>query len=42
MLGSRLKGHPVDACLIEQAAIGEERYLSVMVDPATYELRVIW
>ena len=42
ILGSRLKGHPVDACLIEQAATGEERYLSVMVDAASYGLRVIW
>ncbi|MGE0224606.1 MAG: ATP-grasp domain-containing protein [Acetobacteraceae bacterium] len=42
MLGSRLKGHPVDACLIEQTASGQERYLSVMADPASYGLRVIW
>ena len=42
ILGSRLKGHQVDACLVEQAATGEERYLSVMVDAASYGLRVIW
>jgi succinyl-CoA synthetase beta subunit len=42
MLGSRLKGHQVDACLIEQAATGHERYLSVMVDAAGYGFRVIW
>jgi succinyl-CoA synthetase beta subunit len=42
MLGTRLKGHAVDACLIEQAATGEECYLAVMVDPASYGLRVIW
>ena len=42
MLGSRLKGHRVDACLIEQAASGEERYLAVMVDAASYGLRVIY
>ena len=36
MLGSRLKGHQVDACLVEQAAEGEERYLAVMVDAASY------
>ena len=42
MLGSRLKGHQVDACLIEQAATGEERYLSIMVDAASYGLRVIY
>src|SRR3954452_17437715 len=41
MLGSRLKGHGVDACLIEQVAQGEERYLAVMVDPVSYGLRVI-
>ncbi len=42
MLGSRLKGHQVDACLIEQAAMGEERYLAVMVDAASYGLRLIY
>jgi succinyl-CoA synthetase beta subunit len=42
MLGSRLKGHQVDACLIEQAATGQERYLAVMVDAASYGLRVIY
>ena len=42
MLGSRLKGHQVDACLIEQVATGEERYLAVTVDAASYGLRVIY
>jgi len=42
MLGSRMKGHRVDACLIEQTAAGEERYLAVMVDAASYGLRVIY
>ncbi len=42
MLGTRLKGHRVDACLIEQAAVGEERYLAVMLDAASYGLRVIY
>jgi succinyl-CoA synthetase beta subunit len=42
MLGSRIKGHQVDACLIEAAAIGKERYLAVMVDAASYGLRVIY
>ena len=42
MLGTRLKGHQVDACLIEQAAVGEERYLAIMVDAASYGLRVIY
>jgi succinyl-CoA synthetase beta subunit len=42
MLGMRLKGHQVDACLVEQAVDGEERYLAVMVDAASYGLRVIY
>ena len=42
MLGSRLKGHAIDACLIEESAVGEERYLAIMVDAASYGLRVIY
>lgn len=42
MLGHRLKGHQIDTCLVEQAATGEERYLAVMVDAASYGLRVIY
>lgn len=42
LLGRRLKGHRVDACLIEAAATGEERYLSVMVDAASHGLRVLF
>jgi succinyl-CoA synthetase beta subunit len=42
MLGSRLKGHRIDACLLEAAAIGQERYLAIMVDPVSYGLRVIY
>jgi succinyl-CoA synthetase beta subunit len=42
MLGSRLKGHEVDACLVEQVAAGQERYLAIMVDAASYGLRVIY
>lgn len=42
LLGSRLKGHQVDSCLVETAARGEERYLAVMVDPASYGWRVIY
>ena len=42
MLGQRLKGHQVEACLIEQTATGQERYLAVMVDAASYGLRVIY
>ena len=39
---TRLKGHQVDACLVEQAVAGEERYLAVMVDAASYGVRVIY
>jgi succinyl-CoA synthetase beta subunit len=42
LLGNRLKGHRVDACLVEQAVSGEERYLAVMVDAASYGFRVIY
>src|ERR1700684_4587605 len=28
MLGGRLKGHAVDACLVEAVAVGHERYIS--------------
>ena len=42
LLGSRVKGHVVEACLVEQAAAGEERYLAVMVDAASYGLRAIY
>jgi succinyl-CoA synthetase beta subunit len=42
MLGGRLKGYQVDTCLIEQAVVGEERYLAIMVDAAGYGLRVIY
>jgi succinyl-CoA synthetase beta subunit len=42
LVGTRLKGHAVESCLVEQAAAGAERYLAVMVDAASYGLRVIW
>jgi succinyl-CoA synthetase beta subunit len=42
MLGGRLKGHAVEACLIEQVAGGAERYLALMVDPGTFGVRVIY
>jgi len=42
VLGSRVKGHRVDLCLIEQAVSGEEHYLAVMVDAASYGLRVLY
>src|ERR1700756_5074896 len=40
MLGARIKGHHVEACLIEQIVAGAEHYLAVMVDAASYGLRV--
>ncbi len=42
LIGSRLKGHQVDSCLVEQAVEGDERYLAVMVDAASYGVRVIY
>ncbi len=42
MLGGRLKGHAVEACLVEQVADGAERYLALMVDPPGYGVRVIY
>jgi succinyl-CoA synthetase beta subunit len=42
MLGGRLKGHAVEACLVEATVSGAERYLSVMVDAASYGLRVMY
>jgi succinyl-CoA synthetase beta subunit len=32
----------VEACLVEQVALGQERYLAVLVDPASYGLQVIY
>lgn len=42
MLGTRLKGHAVDAVLVEQTATGTEKYLSLSIDPASYGIRVIY
>jgi succinyl-CoA synthetase beta subunit len=42
MLGRRLKGHTVESCLIETTATGQERYIAIMVDAASYGLRVIY
>jgi len=42
MLGSRLKGHAVEICLVEQSTAGAERYLALMVDPPSYGVRVIY
>jgi len=41
LVGSRIKGHEVQACLIEAAVSGaDEYYLSIIVDPAKYGVRV--
>src|SRR3978361_1145936 len=42
MLGTRLKGHTVDAVLVEQGFSGAECYLALMLDPASYGVRVIY
>ena len=42
LLGTRMKGHVVESCLIETAASGTERYLSIMVDAPSYGLRVMY
>ena len=41
LVGSRIKGHEVRSCLIEAAVTGaDEYYLSLIVDPAQYGVRV--
>jgi len=42
LLSARLKGHAIEACLIEQVVEGQERYLAIMVDAVGYGLRVIY
>ena len=43
LLGARVKGHSVTACLVEQAVSGAaEHYLSLMVDPAGLGVRLAW
>jgi succinyl-CoA synthetase beta subunit len=42
LLGHRLKGHTIEACLVEATVAGQERYLAIMVDAASYGLRVIY
>ena len=41
-IGMRLKGHTVQACLVEQVARGAEFFLSVVLDPACYGIRVLF
>ena len=41
LVGARLKGHAVRSCLVETAVHGsDEYYLSLMLDPANYAVRV--
>jgi succinyl-CoA synthetase beta subunit len=40
ILGSRIKGHAVTACLVEAPASGAEWYLSIMLDAGAGALRV--
>jgi len=41
LLGSSIKGHAVQSCLIESAVRGaDEAYLSLLIDPAQYGVRV--
>ena len=41
LMGARIKGHETQSCLIESAISGyDEYYLSLMVDPAQYGVRV--
>ncbi len=41
LLGARIKGHETQCCLVEAAVAGhDEYYLSLMIDPAQYGVRV--
>ena len=40
LLGARIKGHVTRTCLVETAVDGAEYYLSMMIDPAHYAVRV--
>lgn len=42
MLGGRLKGHDIKACLVEQAVSGQEHYLAVVVDPGQGGIRLMY
>ena len=42
LIGAQIKGHQVRSCLIEAAVTGaDEYYLSLIVDPANYGVRVM-
>lgn len=40
LLGARIKGHVVHSCLVEPAVSGDEYYLSLLLDPVGYGVRV--
>jgi succinyl-CoA synthetase beta subunit len=42
LLGARLKGHTVHACLLERFVEGDEHYLAVLADPAGGGVRVLY
>lgn len=42
LLGTRLKGHQIKACLIEDAVSGKEQYLAVVVDPGQGGIRLMY
>jgi len=42
ILGSRLKGHTVHACLLECFVPGDEHYLAVLADPAGGGVRLLY
>lgn len=42
MLGTRLKGHQVKACLVEDAVSGSEHYLAVVIDPGQGGIRLMY
>lgn len=42
MIGTRLKGHHVKACLVETAVNGLEHYLAVVVDPGQGGIRLMY
>ncbi|MDE2005361.1 MAG: hypothetical protein KGI51_02245 [Rhodospirillales bacterium] len=41
LLGAAHRGHRAETCLIEPAISGAEHYLAVMLDPASYRLRLL-
>ncbi|MEY4710848.1 MAG: Succinyl-CoA ligase [ADP-forming] subunit beta [Pseudomonadota bacterium] len=42
LLGARIKGHTVQACLVERFASGAEHYLALMADPAGGGVRLLY